>query len=328
MPAVSVLIVNYNAGPALRRCLAQLAAQDETDFEVIVVDNGSTDGSLAKARHAVVDDGRFRFDEAKVNLGFAAGNNRAAATAGAPWLALLNPDAFPGPGWLGALLGATRRHPQAAMFGSTQLQAGDPERLDGAGDRYFCTGLAWRGGHGWPSANLPPEGPVFGPCAAAALYRAEAFRAAGGFDEDFFCYVEDVDLAFRLRLAGHGAIQVPAAVVHHVGGASSTMAGGFAVYHGIRNLVWCFVKNMPDGLFWPLLPLHVATLLLLAMRKTLQGSGDAAWRGLADAITGLPRMWRKRQSIQRSAKVELRELTTILCWNLKACLTREPPNLR
>ncbi|MFN3398776.1 MAG: glycosyltransferase family 2 protein [Ferrovibrio sp.] len=100
-------------------------------------------------------------------------------------------------------------------------------------------------------AVLPPEGEAFGPCAAAALFRADAFRAAGGFDESLFCYMEDVDLAFRLRFAGERAMQIPAARVRHVGGGS---VGGseFAVYHGARNSVWCFVKNIPAALLWPL----------------------------------------------------------------------------
>ena len=100
-------------------------------------------------------------------------------------------------------MAATRRHPDVVMFGSTQIDVLDQRRLDGVGDHYLVTGLPWRGGHGWSVNELPAEGEVFAPCAAACLIRADAFREANGFDERFFCYVEDIDLAFRLRLGGH-----------------------------------------------------------------------------------------------------------------------------
>jgi GT2 family glycosyltransferase len=241
--AISVLIVNYNAGHNLGKALQGLAAQTFGDFEVLVLDNASIDNSATLAQSLVASDSRFTFRFLSRNIGFAAGNNLLSATARGTWLALLNPDAVPAPDWLERLIEATRRHPAAVMFGSTQVDAADPYRLDGAGDHYLAIGLPWRGGYGWPLAALPPEGEVFSPCAAACLIRADVFRGANGFDERFFCYVEDVDLAFRLRLQGHYCIQVPGAVVRHVGGASSIAAGsGFARRHGTRNLVWCFVK--------------------------------------------------------------------------------------
>src|SRR5215813_7450088 len=217
-PSISVLVVNYNSGHHLSAAARAVAAQSFGDFEAIVIDNRSGDDSLATAQSAVAGDGRFHFDRAGGNLGFAAGNNFAAARARGAWLALLNPDAVPTQDWLEQLIAATHRHPDAAMFGSTQIDAADPERLDGAGDHYLAIGLPWRGGYGWARSALPAEGEVFSPCAAACLIRTDAFRAAGGFDERFFCYVEDVDLAFRLRLRGHHCVQIRATVVRHVGG--------------------------------------------------------------------------------------------------------------
>ncbi len=101
-----------------------------------------------------------------------------------------------------------------------------------------------------------PEREVFSACAAAALYRRDVFEALGGLDEDFFCYMEDVDLGFRLRLAGWGCTYVPTAVVHHVGSATSGRRSHFTTYHGHRNLVWVFFKNMPGALLWLYLPQH------------------------------------------------------------------------
>jgi N-acetylglucosaminyl-diphospho-decaprenol L-rhamnosyltransferase len=290
-PAATVVIVNFNAGGHLAAVLTGLRNQDYSAFRAIIVDNASSDSSVAAARPAVQDDVRFDFIESKNNIGFAAAKNLAGSGTDTPWLALLNPDAVPTTDWLEQLMAATDRHPDAVMFGSTQLSLTDPEILDGTGDHYFAAGIPWRGGYGWPRITLPPEGEVFSPCAAAALYRTDIFRAAGGFEESFFCYIEDVDLAFRLRLRGHFCIQVPAAIVHHAGSATS---GGpnsdFARYYGIRNMIWCFVKNMPAALFWPLLPFHVVMLIAYGIMASLRGRGRLFLRSIRDAIRGPPRV--------------------------------------
>jgi len=327
MASVTVLIVNFNAGSCLAACLRALANQGISDFTAIVVDNGSTDFSLAEGQAAVAGDARFHFDAAGRNLGFAAANNRAAVRAEGDWLVLLNPDAYPEPDWLECLLAAASVHLDCVMFGSHQVSATDAGRLDGAGDRYFAPGLAWRGGYGWPAATYLESGPVFSPCAAAAMIRADVFRAAGGFDERFFCYVEDVDLGFRLRLQGHRAWQEKSAVVRHVGGGSAgAAAGGFARYHGTRNMLWCFVKNMPGPLFWPLLPLHLMLLLLLWLRAIPRGLGGVVGRGLLDGFAGLGPVWRVRREIQAARRVDAGTIARALCWNPAAYFTRAPAN--
>ena len=328
MPAVSILIVNYNSGGDLGRCLAGLAAQTCQDFEVVLVDNDSTDGSLDRA---LADSGlpRLRLPALQVirageNLGFAAANNRAAAVAQAPLLALLNPDAFAEPGWLQALLEAARRHPDVAMLGSTQLLDADPTRLDGAGDVYHASGLVWRGaGRVRPDA-LPEEAEAFAPCAAAALYRAEAFRAAGGFDERFFCYCEDIDLGFRLRLLGHRALQVKAAQVRHKGSGSTGRHSPFAAYHGARNRLWVFVKCLPLPLLAMLWPLHLAmsgAMLVPALRR---GTVRPVLRGLADGVRGLGPVLADRRAVQATRRVSLWRLARALRWSPLALLTRAP----
>jgi len=169
------------------------------------------------------------------------------------------------------------------------------------GDAYHISGLVWREGHGKPVVSATQDNrEIFSPCAAAALYRRDALIEAGGFDEDFFCYVEDVDLGFRLRLLGYRCLQVPAAVAHHVGSATT---GGkqsdFAVYHGHRNLVWCYVKNMPPVLFWLLLlPLHLAMNLAAIAVYILRGQGHVILKAKRDALYGLPMVWKKRKHIQ------------------------------
>jgi GT2 family glycosyltransferase len=163
------------------------------------------------AQAAAKADSAIRLIEAGGNIGFAAGNNLAAGQARGQWLALLNPDAFPDRGWLTALVAAARQHPEAASFGSWQRLDGRPGLLDGVGDVYHISGVAWRDGHGKVCGDrYEPDCEIFSACAAAALYRRQAFLEVGGFDEDFFCYFEDVDLGFRLRLAGYAARAVAA----------------------------------------------------------------------------------------------------------------------
>ncbi len=327
-PRVSVLIVNFNAGDWLARCLAGLARQSFDAFEAIVVDNASRDGSLERARASVAADPRFRFEALGDNLGFAAGNNHAARLARAPLLATLNPDAVPAPDWLAGLVAAANQHPEIAMFGSTQRDAADPARFDGIGDCYFALGLPWRGGYGRAVRALPARFAVFAPCAAAALYRRDGFTALGGFDARFFCYVEDVDLAFRWRLAGGRALQVSEAVVDHAGGASAGTAGsGFAAYHGLRNLIWTFVKNMPAPLFWALLPGHVALVKLLLLRALVVGEARPAWRGLVHALAGLPAIWAERKTVQATRVASSWQIAKALNWAPWRLIDRRPPGV-
>ena len=305
---VVVVIVNWNGGAYLRRCLQALQAQTEPRFAALVVDNGSTDGSEAEV--ACLNDPRFSLLSLGSNRGFAVANNLAVqhSTAG-DWVALLNPDAFAAPDWLACLLSTAEHSPQAASFGSRLVNAAEPLLLDGTGDVYDISGRVWRRDHG-VGINVATMlcGEIFSPCAAAALYRRDAWNAAAGFDEDFFCYIEDVDLGFRLRLLGYKSLYVPDSICHHVGSGITGQHSDFASYYGQRNLVWTFVKNMPGVLFWLLLPLHLllngAALLLLASR----GQGRVALRAKRDAIKGLPKMWRKRQHVQATRQADMADV--------------------
>jgi GT2 family glycosyltransferase len=311
-PQVNVAIVNWNGERFLDRCLSALLAQTVKPHQIIVVDNASSDASLDIVRRYP----SVRILELKENLGFARGNNIAiqAAAAESEWVVLLNPDAFPELHWLETLLSAARENPAFDVFGSRLLNAADPSVLDGAGDAYHISGVVWRVGHGLPVVSLSEEvSEVFSPCAASALYRRSVLLEVGGFDEDFFCYVEDVDLGFRLRLAGHRCLYVPASVVRHVGsGTTGGQHSEFAVYHGHRNLVWTYVKDMPGVLFWLFLPLHLAMNLVSLVVFTLRGQGGVILRAKWDAIKGLPKMWRKRQAIQSTRIATVREIWRLM----------------
>ena len=306
--SVAVIIVNHNGGDCLSRCLSCLAAQQLLPTRIVVVDNASDDGSVTSARQLAEKDdrlaSRIEFHLAGENLGFAAANNRAVALCGTEFVALLNPDAFPEPGWLAALVAAARRHPKAAALGSRQMLDGTADLIDGIGDVYHVSGLSWREGHGCrlTAADLQ-DCEIFSPCAAAALYRRAAFNEVGGFDEDFFCYFEDVDLGFRLRLAGYEARYVSTAVVSHVGGASSgDQKTDFAVFYGHRNLVWCFVKNMPLTLLFSFLPAHLLQTILISAVSVARGNFRTIVKAKWHALTELKTCWRKRQLVQANRR--------------------------
>lgn len=298
MKRVTVVIVNWNSGPLLAKCLQHIERQTLSPERVFVIDNASSDNS-ADSAEAFANVTLLRMAS---NLGFAGGNNVAFAQCDTEFVALLNPDAFPEPEWLQSLLTAAFVHPEVSAFGSRQLCERHPGILDGIGDSYIINGRVFRKRHQKPQQmeDLVPQ-EIFSPCAAAALYRRQDLVDLGGFDQDFFCYVEDVDLGFRLRLRGGKAMYVPNAVVHHI---SSATTGGqhsdFAIYHGHRNLVWTFVKNMPGILFWLLLPLHVALNMVSIIWFALRGHGRVILRAKRDALLGLPLMWRKRQRIQQA----------------------------
>lgn len=311
-PLVSVIIVSWNSAEHLPHCLDSLSQQTFQDFEVILVDNGSSDQGAdgVEQKFPGLD---LHVECFESNLGFAVANNIGARLARGKWLALLNADAFPKSDWLDKILDAANRYPEFSFFSSRQVQFNQPDILDGAGDEYHVSGLAWRRYYNYPAQDYGlKEEEVFSACAAAALYNREDFLQVEGFDESYFAYFEDVDLSFRLRLAGGRCLYVPQAEVYHVGSASSGKTSDFVMYHGHRNLVWTFFKNMPGILFWWYLPLHVGTNFFFAVSFLLKGKGPAILRAKLDAFYRLPAIIRKRRRIQETRKISTRALWKVM----------------
>lgn len=300
---IALIIVNYNAGPFLERALDAVRSQVRRPDRIVVVDNASSDGS------ARCCEGRADVEllALTANEGFASANNRAVRhVADCEWVALLNPDAFPEPGWLAELEDATVRHPDVPVFASQQRLASAPGYLDGAGDAYHVSGLAWRQLHLMPSHLAPRDDvEVFSACAAAALYRRDVFVMLGGFDERFFAYMEDVDFGFRVRLAGFRCLYVAGACVLHVGSATTAIGSPFAVYHGQRNLVWTFVKNMPA--WWGLvyLPQHLLATALTMCRLAARGQLRLAVQAKVDALRQLRAVMEARRRVQGLRRVDM-----------------------
>lgn len=291
---VAVVIVNYNGEALLPDCLAALAAQTRPPSEIVVADNGSRDRSLAllHAEHPSV--GILALHR---NHGFAGGANRGVAATSAPWVCVLNSDATPAPDWLAQLLAAPRDERTWAL-GSVLVSAATG-RIESAGDQYAPEGYAYKLLRDRPLSDLPAEPyPVFAAPGAAPVFRRDVFDSLGGYEERFFLYYEDIDLAFRAVLAGYHALLVPQALVRHRLGAT-TRSLARARFYVARNSAWCAVRCLPD-----------ASAATLARRWALELRSNRPRRlvgvelaGRAAALLRLPRTWRERRTIQRGRAV-------------------------
>jgi GT2 family glycosyltransferase len=305
---VGLVIVTYNAAAYIHLCLTAVAAQSRRPDRIVVFDNASSDRTPEAARDAASElELSIEVVAASENIGFASANNRAVERLDdCDLIATLNPDAFPEAGWLSALIEAAERHPEAGSFASRLIAAEDRSLLDGAGDVFHVSGLAWRVGHHRRAQEVGEanrERPAFSACAAAALYRRADWMAAGGFDERFFCYAEDVDLGFRLQLADRICWYVPSAVALHMGGAAANLRSGFAVYHGHRNLEWAYLKNMPTGLLVRYMPLHLVASFAAVAWFIAKGAGGSILRAKWDAVRGVRDTLRERKRVQATRRV-------------------------
>lgn len=313
-PFFSIIILYWNNERYIKECLTSLLDQTWKDFEIILVDNGSN--------QPVSFDLKIEFPALKINflqlpenIGFAAGNNYGSEQANGKYLALLNADAFPYSNWLEKVRSAIDKYPDS-IFASKLMMADDPTKLDGTGDVYHFTGLVWRKNHNRLAENVSlKECEVFSACGAAAVYPKDAFDRVGGFDPDYFSYVEDVDLGFRLRLAGYRCIFLPEAIVHHVGSGSTGKRSDFSVYYGQRNLVWTFFKNMPGILFWLLVPFHIITNILVIFFSFFRKQGEVTVKAKVDALVNLPIYLRKRKNIQLSRNTPIMKNLKSIDWN-------------
>jgi N-acetylglucosaminyl-diphospho-decaprenol L-rhamnosyltransferase len=321
----SVIIVNYNGGHFIQGALDSLARQGFRDFEVILLDNNSSDGSADGLRTNGLP--AFRLMKQDTNLGFAAGNNLAAADANGEWLALLNPDAVAEPDWLEQILAGMDRHPAIRHFACTQFDLARPEYLDGVGDAYLVFGMPWRGGFGLPASFLPGEGTCFSPCGASAIIRRDVFQEHNGFDERFFCYCEDVDLGYRMQLAGHKCVFLPSAVVRHAGSAVSGRHSDFSIYHGTRNRIWTYAKCTPVALVVLTLPVHLALSLYVLLRSPAIHRFSITLDGMRDGLAGVFRMRAPSPWVAPRRKVGLLDLARQMAWN-PFRMSRRRPHVR
>jgi len=304
-----VIVLNWNGRQWLEPCLSALRAQTFRDFEVIVVDNASTDGSAEFVRQRFSD---YKVLQLTANLGFAAGNNAGAKGASAKYLAFLNNDTEPEPGWLAALVDAAERDSSVGVVSSHIVFMNPSGIVDSAGDGYLRCGGGFKHGHGQPVSGKRGVEEVFSACGAGFLIHRPLFELIGGFDEEFFMVYEDVDLSYRARLAGARVVCSFDAVVRHAGSASLGRASSAAVYYGQRNLEWAWIKNSPRRLLWRSLLSHVLYDLAGLIAYTRAGQPGAWLRGKGAALAGLGSILRKRRKIQSVTTVDPESLWKLM----------------
>ncbi len=312
---VSVVVVNYNRATLLSRCLASLQKQTFKAFEILVVDNASSDESQGVV--AAAGDPRIQWLPQPVNRGFAAASNVGIRAARSPLIALLNNDAEASREWLEQLVTAAGAGDLYGMWASRILGM-DGRRIDKVGHLMFADGQnRGRGTGQWSEGRFEVEEECFFPDGCAALYRLELLREVEGFDEDFFAYADDADLGVRACWLGWKCLYVPSAVVYH---RRSSTLGAYSpgkVYWVERNRLWLAVKNLPLPLLM-LSPILTLYRWLWNLTAAVSGRGAAgrlsrettAWqivgtmaRAVTDGILGIPVMWRKRRQIFRSRRV-------------------------
>ncbi|MFZ0545389.1 MAG: glycosyltransferase family 2 protein [Candidatus Promineifilaceae bacterium] len=311
MPEASIIIPHWNGRQHLEICLTALRNQTFTNFEVILVDNASTDGSQAYIREQFPE---VRLVELPENRGFTGACNAGYAAAGGEYIILLNNDTEADPGWLAALIAAFERYPNAGSLASKMLLFDRRDHFHTAGDYYRMDGRPGNRGV-WQEdcGQYNKEEQVFSACGGAAAYRRSVLEKTGFLDEDFFFSCEDVDLGWRIHLAGKEVWYIPTAVVYHKLKATGGSVTGS--YYDGRNFLYLLWKNYPGSL-----ARHYWTAIL---RAQLQISWEAlkSWRGPASrarlrgqlaGLLGLFKMLPKRRRIQSGRKVTDETLTAVL----------------
>ncbi len=283
---VSVVVVNYNRAELLLACVRSLLVQDRPAAEVIVVDNGSTDGSAEAVEREF--GARVRLIRLADNLGFAGGNNRGAREASAEWLALINNDAAADPAWLSRMMDAAERSENTGLVACRVVRGERRELLDNMGVGLWPDGMSRGASHFESSSSVAPES-VFMPSGCAMLVRRSAFEEAGGFDEIFFVSSEDTDLGIRLRLSGYSCELADDAVAYHSpGGGTLGMLSARKVYLVERNRLKILFRYFPlraiiASPFWT--GLRYAGLAAAAF------SGNGSGAGVLSSLVALVRAY-------------------------------------
>jgi GT2 family glycosyltransferase len=320
-PVVSVIVVNWNGKKYLKDCFPSLRAQTFSDYEVILVDNGSNDGSVEYVQRNFP--GWVRILPNARNEGFSGGNNRGIRAASGKYIVLLNNDAQADPCWLEELMKVAEENPRAGMLACKIYLQGGSKIIDNVGHLIYRDGLnRGRGRLEVDHGQYDQIEEVLFPSGCAALYRREMLEEVGLFDENFFAYGDDTDLGLKGRLAGWKCLYVPRAIVHHRYSQSSGPYSPSKAFYVERNRVWIAVKYFP-------LPVLLQSPFYTLLRLVLQGYGALAGRGAAGrfseenspgqlllvllraylaAFQGLPRMWKKRKEFRKCTRVSEEEI--------------------
>lgn len=309
-PKVTVVIPNWNTERWLKECLDSLRVQTFQDFHIILIDNGSTDNSLAFVQTHYPDVEILAFKE---NRGFAPAVNAGIWHTQSEYVALLNVDTEPYPDWLANLVKVMEQSPlDVGCLASKMLSLQNPTIIDDAGNVLSWYGSASKRGNGEPATAFTNMEEVFSASGGATLYRRSFLEELGGFDESFVTYLEDVDLGLRGRLLGYRCLYVPTAQILHQWGGAEIPRPKY-VYLVTRNRLALLLKNIP----WSLLIKHSPTLLygqlyfFLVYKKPLYTIA-----GILACFIALPHILRQRYIIQHSKKIPAQTLEALLSTEL------------
>ncbi|MBO5622243.1 MAG: glycosyltransferase family 2 protein [Butyrivibrio sp.] len=282
MGLVTVIIPNFNGKKYLSDCLKSLAKQSFTDFDVIIVDDGSTDGSA----EFIMNNYPFvKVIELKENTGFANAANTGIMASDSPYVFLLNNDTMCDERAIERLVRVMENKKKLFSAQAKMLQMKEPHNIDDCGDLYCALGWAFTPGKDKNFRKFSRRESITSTCAGAAIYRKEYFEKVGYFDQEHFCYLEDVDLGYRARLKGYANVMEPTAIVYHVGSASSgSRYNAFKVELTAGNNLYLIYKNMPVFQVMINFPLFLVGIVIKHAFYVKHGLGKAHIKGLISGV--------------------------------------------
>ena len=285
---VSVIIPNYNGKEYLENCMDSLMQQDVRSFEVIVVDDGSTDDSFLPIREKYPENGAFprtRYLCHEKNMGFCSSVNDGIAMAKAPYVILLNNDTVVDVSFVKEMYYAIRKSEKIFSVQAKMLSLKEKDKMDDAGDYYCLLGWAYASGKGKPASYYQKERRIFASCGGAAIYRKEVLEKLGGFDENHFAYLEDIDLGYRAKLFGYHNLFTPKALVYHAGSAASgSRYNEFKARLSARNSIYLIYKNMPNWQIVVNFPCFVIGFLMKVTFYIFKGMGNTYCKGIYEGL--------------------------------------------
>ena len=322
----SVIIVNWNGLHHLEHCLPALAAQTLKSDEIIIVDNASSDGSVAYLKTNYPEIKLVELDE---NLGFSGGNIAGYELASGDYIVLLNNDTKPLPDWLERLVRCADDHPEVGIVASLMTDW-EGETIDTAGDGCSVTGRGFKNYMNYPASTPLSSGYVFSACAGAALYKRALLTEVGFFDARFFMNGEDTDLAFRAQLAGWKVFFCAESVVRHRISGSQGVYSDKAVYYSSRNHLWLYLKCMPATLMLKYSVSYLTHFFISLLFFAYRGQAKDYLRGYRDAVREAAEVWQNRETIQGASKVsagsiekQLTPLTKVVGVKLRSAHKRD-----
>lgn len=285
MKQVTVIIPNYNGAAYLETCLSSLLKNEESLFDILIVDNASTDGSDRVAERFGQAASQIRLLRMQENTGFTGAVNAALAETATPYVLLLNNDTRVESNFVRAMYEAIVQQDRIFSVSARMLSMKDPKRIDDAGDMYCALGWAYSRGRGKSVKRYQRPEKIFAACGGAAIYRRDVLKKLGGFDDNHFAYLEDIDVGYRARIHGYSNRYEPGAVVYHAGSAvSGSRHNPFKIELASRNSIYLIYKNMPLFQILLNLPFLLAGFLIKTLFFTKKGYGRIYIKGLAQGF--------------------------------------------